>query len=278
VYRCLSIAVIVVLMSSTTASGDGIDGTEITETVSGLVVTAGAPGSLALSSEPGRPGGGATVYCSWYHFSVVFGEYLFNPIGDSIWPQAGSTYLLNCWSSSPATPLPGYPRITQFRGRDKIPGNAVSTADAAQFAINYLNFERPKIELSPRGEQVVGVPTWLAVTSRLQYDRASANAGPVWATVRASLRDITWDLGNGASRECTRDVSKVWNPANPQDQSSHCSYTYTNSGGSPFNVTVTVRWRIEQRTNVNPAWHRWGTITRSSSVSVPVTQLQSAIR
>ena len=75
-------------MLSTAALGggldDGLDGTDIEETVSGLVVTAGAPGSLALSSEPGQPGSGGTVYCSWYDFSVEFGEYLFDPIGGSV--------------------------------------------------------------------------------------------------------------------------------------------------------------------------------------------------
>ncbi len=104
-YRCLSIAVILVLLSSTAASGDGF-GTEIEETVSGLVVTAGVPGSLDLSSEPGQPGGGGTIYCSWYNFSVEFGEYLFDPIGDSIWPQVDSTYLLNCWTDDPAVSYP----------------------------------------------------------------------------------------------------------------------------------------------------------------------------
>ena len=39
-YRCISIAVIVVLLSGTAASGDGLDGTEIIETPGGLVVTA----------------------------------------------------------------------------------------------------------------------------------------------------------------------------------------------------------------------------------------------
>ena len=116
------------------------------------------------------------------------------------------------------------------------------------------------------------------MTSQLSYDQVSANAGPVWATVWASFRDVTWDLGNGASRVCTQDVSKLWDPADGQSQTSRCTYTYTNSSGSPFNVTATIRWNIWQQTNANPLWHWWGTITRSSTVSVDVTQLQSSIR
>ena len=275
--RCLSIAVVLVLLSSTAASGDGF-GTEIEETVGGLVVTAGAPGSLDLSSEPGQPGSGATVYCSWHNILVEFGMLLIKPIGERVWPEVDSTYLLNCWTDDPGESYPGYPTITRYHGRAEITGSAVSSGDAARFAIAHIDFDLPEIELSPPHEQVVGVPTWLAITSRLWYDEVSANAGPVWATVWASLRDVTWDLGNGARRVCRQDVSKVWDSTTNQPQTSRCTYTYTNSSGSPFDLTATVRWNIWQQTNTNPSWHWWGTISRSTTILLHVTQLQSAIR
>ncbi|MCY3849750.1 MAG: hypothetical protein OXF75_02970 [Acidimicrobiaceae bacterium] len=282
--RFISIApttVVLVLALSFAASGqdnEGDEGTNIEVTPSGLVVTAGTPGSLGLSPAPGRPGRGPTVYCGWYNFSVEFGEYLFDPIGDSIWPRVSSTYLLNCWTDDPAEPYPGYPKITRYRGAAEISGSAVSSGDAARFAIAHINFELPEIQLSPPRRQVVGVPSWLAVVSRLHYDQISANAGPVWATVQARMRDVTWDFGNGESRVCRDDVSKVWDPTANQIQTSRCTYTYINSSGSPFNVTATVRWNIWQRTNTNPSWHWWGTISRSTTIPVRVTQLQSAIR
>ena len=275
--RCLSIAVLLVLLSSTAASGDAF-GTEIEETTGGLVVTAGAPGSLDLSSEPGQPGSGGTVYCSWHNILVEFGMLLIRPLGERVWPEVGSTYLLNCWTGDPNEPYPGYPRVDRYRGPGEIKGDVVSSAEAAQFAIAHINFEQLAIELSPPHQQVVGVTSWLAVTSELSYDQVSANAGPVWATVWASFRDVTWDFGNGASRVCTQDVSKVWDSTTNQPQSSRCTYTYTNSSGSPFNLTATVRWNIWQQTNTNPSWHWWGTISRSTTIPLHVTQLQSAIR
>lgn len=277
-YRCLSIAVVLVLLSSTAASGDSLDGIEIEETTSGLLVTAGSSGSLATTSNPGRPGTGPTIYCGWFRFTGGFGSEVLDLVGDRVSPIVGHVYALNCWTDDRDDSYPGYPILRQYRGSREIPGEAVSTAEAARFAVAHINFEQPVIQLSPPRRQVVGVPSWLAVTSRLDYDQVSANAGPVWASVRASFRDVTWDFGNGASRVCTQDVSKVWDPTNPQAQTSRCSYTYTNSSGSPFNVRATVRWNVWQQTNTNPAWHWWGTITRSSTVSVPVTQLQSTIR
>lgn len=276
--RVISITVVLVLALSSAASGDGIEGTEIGLTPGGLVVTAGSPGSLTLSSEPGQPGRGTTIYCSWYNFSVEFGEYLFDPIGDSVWPRVNSTYLLNCWTHDPAQSYPGYPTITRYHGPGDIAGSAVSSEEAARFARAHINFELPRIQLSPPSRQIVGVPTWLAVVSRLRYDQVSANAGPVWASAWASLRDVTWDLGNGSSLVCTQDVSKVWDSTSTQPQTSRCTYTYTNSSGSPFDLAATVRWNIWQRTNTNPSWHLWGTISRTTTIPLNVTQLQSAIR
>ena len=276
-YRFLSITVVLVLALSTGASGD-VDGTTIEETDGGVVVTAGSPESLSLDPVPGRPGTGPTIYCAWFLFTVGVGSNVFVITGDPVNPRDGVFHALNCWTSDRDDPYPGYPVLKRYRGRPEIPGTVVATGEAAQFAIAHIDFELPEIELSPPGRQVVGIPTWLAATSRLQYDEVSANAGPVWATVWASFRDVTWNLGNGMTYVCSQDVSKVWDPTTNQPQSSRCTYTYTSSSGSPFSVTATIRWNIEQRTNTNPNWHFWGTISRSTTIPLQVTQLQSTIR
>lgn len=274
-YRFISIVVVLVLALSTGALADGVN---VEETDSGLIVTAGSSGSLTITSHPGRTGTGPTIYCAWFHFAGGFGSDVIDLVGDPVYPQGGFVYALNCWTNNRDDPYPGYPLLTQYPGRREIPGEPVSTGEAARFAIDHLNFIRPVVALSPPVQQIVGVPTWLAVTSRLHYGEVSANAGPVWATVHASLRDVTWDLGNGSSLVCTQDVSKVWDSTSTQPQTSRCTYTYINSSGSPFDLTATVRWNIWQQTNTNPSWHWWGTISRSTTIPLNVTQLQSAIR
>ncbi len=275
-YRFISITVILVLALSTGASADG---TNVEETVGGVVVTAGSSGSLTTTSHPGRPGTGPTIYCGWFRFTGGFGSEVFDLVGDPVSPIVGHVYALNCWTDDRADPYPGYPIIRRYPGRREIPGEAVPDGEAAQFAIAHINFELPEIELSPPRQQIVGVPSWLAVTSQLHYDQVSANAGPVWATVWPSFRDVTWDLGNSEPpKKCTQDVSKVWDSTTNQPQTSRCTYTYTNSSGSPFDLTATVRWNIWQQTNTNPSWHWWGTISRSTTIPLHVTQLQSAIR
>lgn len=267
--------VLVLMLSAAAIGGDGDTGTNIKETSEGLVVTAGTPGSLRVTSTPGQPGRGPTIYCGWYR-AIVDG---FLVHLEPIVPQLNETQVLNCWTDDPNEPYPGYPKIVTYRGRAEIAGSAVSSADAAQFAVSRLGFKLPEIRLSPPRQQVVGVPTWFAVTSQLHYQDVSANAGPVWATVRALFRDVTWDLGNDEPKlRCKSDVAKVWNPKGNRAQSSACSHTYISDKGAPLNIKATVRWDIWQRNNTNPTWHRWGTISRSSKVSVPVTQLQAAIR
>lgn len=270
-----SVFVLVLMLSAAATGGDGESGTSIKETAEGLVVTAGSPGSLEVTSTPGRPGRGPTIYCGWYQIKVS--GYLVGLV--PVVPKINESYVIICWTDTPGEPYPGYPRIVTYRGRAEVEGSAVSSGDAARFATNNLGLERPVIQLSPPRQQVVGVPTWFAVTSQLHYNDVSANAGPVWATVRARFRDVTWDVGGSHPQlRCTRDVAKVWQKKPWRPQTSACSQTYTNDIGAPYDVTATIRWDIWQRTNTNPSWHRWGTISRSSTVNVPVTQLQAVIR
>ncbi len=184
-YRFISITVILVLALSTGASADG---TNVEETVGGVVVTAGSSGSLTTTSHPGRPGTGPTIYCGWFRFTGGFGSEVFDLVGDPVSPIVGHVYALNCWTDDRADPYPGYPIIRRYPGRREIPGEAVPDGEAAQFAIAHINFELPEIELSPPRQQIVGVPSWLAGTPTLArcgppFGHHSAMSPGIWAIV-----------------------------------------------------------------------------------------------
>ncbi|MCQ3812856.1 MAG: hypothetical protein KTU85_00340 [Acidimicrobiia bacterium] len=267
------------LWPQATTHGQGSDGTEVTEVAQGIQVTAGTQGSLGLTTTPGRPGRGPTLYCAFYNFQVTPEgvEPLYT--GGPVHIQPNTLYLVNCWTDRQDEPYAGYPITVVTGQRFSVPGAAVVESEAAQYAVEHLNLEVPKIVLSPPSQQIVGVPTWLAITSRVQYPTVSANAGPVWASVKAQFRSVTWDLGDGSpALRCFGDFNKVWDRTTNQPQSSNCTYTYTHNRGAPYKLRATVHWDIWQRTNSNQSWHLWGPIRRSASISVPVTQLQSAIR
>jgi hypothetical protein len=83
----------------------------------------------------------------------------------------------------------------------------------AEFAQSQIDFDPPASVLSPSGRQIVGVATWLAVTSELEDPDVTAQAGLAWATVRTRFVEAVWDLGDGAVVTCTDDVATTWNPA-----------------------------------------------------------------
>lgn len=175
-------------------------------------------------------------------------------------------------------PLSGYPVLRYFYGTNLVPPELVTTEEVADLAVKHLKLKNPRIALSPEKFQIVGIPTWLAVTSKLVYSKVTASAGPVWATADARFNRIVWSFGNGHKRTCRGLQNKVWNNSRGARQSSPCTYTYTDSKGSPFRLKATVVWDIWQRTNLRQSWHRWGTTSLTYEVDMPVVEMQAAIR
>ncbi len=171
--------------------------------------------------------------------------------------------------------------LVVFNPGDPLAGNAVGVEEIARFAVDSEVFESPAPVLSPPQQQVVGIDTWLAVSSQLAYPELSAQAGDAWVTVRPVLRDAVWDLGDGESVRCTTDIDKRWDPAaSGSNQSTRCSHLFeqaTRSGGRTGRVAVS--WTILEITNEHPyAWTTWGVVTLASPVVFDITELQSAIR
>jgi len=243
-----------------------------------LSVEAGEPGSVTLVDTPGSAPVGRPVRCTWHNIIAVGTELGWEL--DPTVPTADGAYVLRCVHSDDGSTVSGYPLIVVYDPVDPIPGGVLAVTEVAKFAVDSINFELPTPVLSPPGEQVVGVETWLGVSSRLTYPSVSAQAGNTWATVRPVLREAVWNLGDGATVNCATDIATTWDPSAPASQSTTCSHLFESvSGPSPFPGRVDVSWTIYQRTDRHPnAWTVWGVVTRSSSVSFTVGELQSVIR
>jgi hypothetical protein len=178
--------------------------------------------------------------------------------------------------------LAGYPQFVIYTP-GTITGPVMSTAEVANFAADSITFEAPVPALSPVGEQIVGVPTWLAVTSELDYPAVSAAAGPVWASVRPEFRDVTFTTAIGDEITCDRETgaTTLWDPSGPANQSSDCTYTYTSNGSGQdareSEITATITWNLWQRTDQNPAEHFFRTHTETTVIPVTVRELQAVI-
>jgi len=243
-----------------------------------LVVEAAAPGTLSLTDNPGAPYNGPRIYCAWFDLVIDGDDIEANHITD---PTVGERYVFNCWYTEPwIDPFAGYPIVTIYDPVVDPPGPVITTPETARYAINSIDFEIPSIVTSPAGTHIVGVPSWFAVDSELGYSSASAQAGPVWATVRPEFRDVTWHLGTGDQLVCNRDAQRQWNPDAPDTQSSDCTYTYEtgNRADSSMAVSATVNWTVWQQTDrTDGQWVVWGTVSLATTVDINVSELQAVI-
>ena len=136
-----------------------------------------------VSTQGGRPG--RQVQCGFFdveaadQFSYAFTIVPVTPYERDTW------FILHCWEpgASPwANGLPGFP-IGYLCCDPGMPGGTVvDDYDVASFAVGNIDFTIPDFETSPEAEQVVGIPTWLAVTSPIDLAPVNAAAGPIWAT------------------------------------------------------------------------------------------------
>lgn len=241
-----------------------------------LIVTAATAGTLELTETPGAPSTGPVHHCAWFALRITSTTVIAVQIAA---PTVGETYLFHCWLSDPWTDHhPAYPIVTVYDPAVDPPGPLVTTPVAARHALASIEFERPGIVTSPAATQVVGIPTWFAVDSRLDYSPASAQAGPVWATVRPVFRDVTFDLGDGNTLTCAADATTEWDGEGPPTQSSRCRHTYETVGEGATPVSATVDWTVWQRTDRTAgAWEVWGTVSLTTTVDRTVVDLQAAI-
>jgi len=284
VRRFLALVVGITLIVASPAVGAGGSdvgepgtGTEVEIVDSSLTVTAGHVSDLHITSGGGaRPG--RVIVCSWWDVQGGSFHEIENP--GPVVPTEGWYYEIRC--AEDGTMLPTYPRFSVYVP-GTVAGPVTSTAEVAAFAVDSITFEAPAPALSPAGAQIVGIPTWLAVTSRLDYADVSAAAGPVWASVRPQFRDVTFTtaLGHEVVCDTVAEATILWDPTGPDNQSSTCTYTYTANGPSESAVeshlTATVTWNLWQRTDQNPAEHFYGTHTETTVIPVTVRELQAVI-
>jgi hypothetical protein len=246
-------------------------------TDSGFVVQASEAWSLTVVDGPSSTPVGAWIECSYLSIPSV--DAPIESLGPVV-PWAGGAFDLWCWHEPDHVAVAGYPQVVLYNPLEPVPG-LVDVIDVAEYAQSQIEFEPPAMQFSPAERQVVGIETWLAVTSELDYPDVSAQAGLAWATVRTRFRDAVWDLGDGSVLTCTDDATTTWDPTAAVDQqTSDCTHTYVESSAdSGYPASVTVTWALEWTNNDAPdVFVPWTTFSLATPVSIAVDQLQAVIR
>ena len=159
-------------------------------------------------------------------------------------------------------------------------GGLVDPYQLALDALASVSIAPPEIRTSPSedGSLYVQVPTWLWLQqSWWQPYEATANAGRVSSTVRASPVATSWTLGDGSSVSC-RGPGTPWRPGLPEDGST-CTQTYRSSSatspGGRFHIEATVTIEVSWTTNVPGGGGTLPAMTRTSTVDVEVGEIQA---
>ncbi|MDW3217210.1 MAG: hypothetical protein R8F63_01245 [Acidimicrobiales bacterium] len=244
-----------------------------------LTVHASYPGGIEVTTGPGTPYDGPRLRCAYFAVDLGGLQVIDFVLAD---PVVGQSYLWSCWEHGNHPYLepydPTYPVVVVHDPTAAQPGPAITTQTVAAYAVEHIAFESPVIATAPATHHVVGVPTWLAVTNRLDYDAVSAQAGPVWATVRPVFRHVVWDLGNGDRHVCVGDATAVWQPDRGERQTTECAYTFESAAAGPFPGSATVIWTIWQQTDQDPTgWEVWGEVALTTAVTFAVAELEAAI-
>ncbi|MGE3253748.1 hypothetical protein [Pseudonocardia sp.] len=145
-------------------------------------------------------------------------------------------------------------------------------ADLAAAARDRLVLPRVVVRVSPVGEQLVGLPTWLWVDAS-SWRPVSRSVSVPGASVKATAtpESVTWSTGDGATVVCPGPGTPYTAAAAPEAASPDCGHVYRDvSPEGGFTVSATVRWRVAWsgagRSGVFPG------LARTESVAVRVAQ------
>jgi hypothetical protein len=153
-------------------------------------------------------------------------------------------------------------------------------SDLAAEAWRYLLLPLPAPTLSPSGDQIVNLPTWLWTDPADWVERRSTLSVPgVTVTVVARPEAAVWSLGDGSVLTCD-GPGAAYDPTRPASaQSSTCTHTFARSSAShsdhAFAASVAVRWRAAWTVAGAPGGGDLGVIERTTAFPVRVGEVQA---
>ena len=215
----------------------------------------GAPGSGGQPGKPGRPGksGRGSIGQPTKHPGKNTAPAC---EGASCQPSEqhrspGQCGLYNT-DGTCARYFPGLPTPRDPTDEPSVPAGVPEPVVLAKVAVGRMDLRAPEIGLwpesleeLPEGHNYVGWHNWMWVR-----DPGPATWGPITKTVTesgyaitatAAVTKVTWEMGNGDTKECDKGVEHL--KSQEEDQASPtCGYVYHQRGD--YTVTATAHWVV----------------------------------
>ena len=186
--------------------------------------------------------------------------------------------------------------ISELRLTDPVTGEPLPTAPGsggelivvdpqvlAERAAAALDLPTPQIRMSPDGDQITQLPSWLWIArGQWQPRQVSASAGPVTSTVTARPTRAVWDMGNGDRVNCDGPGRPYARRFAGTPEATDCRYTYRHSSaGQPaeaYRMTVTVDWELSWTAAGAPGGGSLGAVPMSRTQPVRVAEVQALVQ
>jgi hypothetical protein len=160
-------------------------------------------------------------------------------------------------------------------------GNGGPPAANLQALLNQLAPIPPDVHISPTGDQIVNMTSFVWVDPVAVSVPAVAPDGSA-ITITATPGDVVWDFGDGTPLLwCHSSAANAYDPAKPDAAQTACSHTYARSsaGAGPtnqFTLTAHVEWTGSWAgTGGAAGGGSLGTLETTSSVPLTVAEIQA---
>ncbi len=253
-------------------------------------IVGGRPTAIVVSTPAGdstvyehRGGSGARWVCRYYGVADPGGSGGggggvgpgVDDRGGPITPTAGQVVGFQCVDQAGVVVRS---ELMVFDPGDPI-GGLFAAERAAEQALSQLVLPVPAIALSPPGDQLVGVPTWLWLEGGWGALSASATVGAVTSTVTATPSSVVWDLGDGTSVTCS-GPGLAYSPSvsGPQDEACTATFVDSSAGlpGGTRRLTATVTYQVAWAATTGEG-DDLGELTAVSGLDVRVIEVQAVI-
>ena len=152
--------------------------------------------------------------------------------------------------------------------------DAVDTAEVAAGVLRRMTIPVPELALSPSGDQVVNLPSWVWLEN-WEPLTGTATVGAVTVRVTAQPSSARWSFGDGGSLSCAPGIP--WSAST--DPTRACTHTWRRSSAAQpsgrFTVGVNVTWTAAYSVTGGAGGGSLPSITRTATVPVRVAEVQA---